>query len=338
VEETPDEAELRSLLTELAVYTSEPETARREANFFEKIEKEGELVRLQGYRVYKEAGEKATAAFHRLLRDSAPEFYDSAQGKRDLQGSEDRGVARVESHADKFAASDKEMWIAKRHKDFINAELFVAKTLARLLKEEKSRKDGASGTSAKELAQRYRNVIKESDKMLADALRARGAELVDKTKEHVDLLMQTMGPSDPIAAISTRSTAQEKNEPPAQSEKAGQKLEQARKKAIVGARASVAKTDQAPESDRSTLEYHGAVKLRLIYQIFDDAEAEWARGNQRPAQELERRAKTHLQLLLDRYPGTQAARDAQDLLDGKKPPRRPLPPVPSATAAPSGRK
>jgi hypothetical protein len=78
----------------------------------------------------------------------------------------------------------------------------------------------------------------------------------------------------------------------------------------------------------AALEYHSDNKLRLARGLVQDAKVEKLGGNFRAAERLEDRARERYADIVKDFPGTQAAADAQSLLDGKPPPDRPRPPLP----------
>jgi hypothetical protein len=80
--------------------------------------------------------------------------------------------------------------------------------------------------------------------------------------------------------------------------------------------------------------YDGACKLKLACRLLEEADGEYLNGRKREGRALKDRAEARLELIVQHYPGTQAAVDAQMLLDGKKVESRPLPPVPIAPRPP----
>jgi hypothetical protein len=74
--------------------------------------------------------------------------------------------------------------------------------------------------------------------------------------------------------------------------------------------------------------YHAAGRLNVARRLSMDAEIEKAKGNAREAERLLSRAMDRCRELIDRYPDTEEALDATQILAGKTVPNRPLPPVP----------
>jgi hypothetical protein len=83
-------------------------------------------------------------------------------------------------------------------------------------------------------------------------------------------------------------------------------------------------------------EYDAIRKLKLARVLEDDAREEQAQGHRAKADGLRAKAKAYYQDIIEKYPGTQGATDAQSLLDGQSPEVRKLPPLPVPPAPPIG--
>jgi hypothetical protein len=90
---------------------------------------------------------------------------------------------------------------------------------------------------------------------------------------------------------------------------------------------------EAKELQRTTeakvkAEYEAARKLSIARRLARGGQEEEAGGNSREAERLRGQAAEHYREIVKSFPGTQAAAEAQALLDGKAPPDRPQPPDP----------
>ena len=81
-------------------------------------------------------------------------------------------------------------------------------------------------------------------------------------------------------------------------------------------------------------ECEAARKLSMARTLADDAISEKRRGNASQADKLLARATARYEDIAKDYPDTQSAVDAQELLDGKNPAPRPVPPSPTPPAPP----
>jgi hypothetical protein len=75
--------------------------------------------------------------------------------------------------------------------------------------------------------------------------------------------------------------------------------------------------------------YHAGSRLSLGRKLAADADAEAFSGHGRESERLMGKAKAHYNEVIDRYPQTEAAEEAKQLLEGKNVPRRAVPTAPS---------
>jgi hypothetical protein len=112
--------------------------------------------------------------------------------------------------------------------------------------------------------------------------------------------------------------------------------EEAEKQAQAQAEAEVKRKADAERIEKQMVEYelakvvyHASSRLALGRKLAADAEAEALRGHDQESRRLADKAKTYFKEVVDRYPDTEAADDAKQLLDGKDVPRRVILPRPS---------
>jgi len=123
-------------------------------------------------------------------------------------------------------------------------------------------------------------------------------------------------------AQSSREKAEQEAQAIAEAEKAeADRLEQERKDK---AEKLQAETERLKREYRQALAaYEADKKLRMARTLANDAALERAKGKQSESERLVEKARERFREILDAYPDTQAAADAQELLDGKNPPPRP---------------